>query len=231
MQHPLHKTTCLATPPPRQRACKKLLMSTGYLCDCGISSAHSISAAVRSGSHDSPPGLHCALTALTWTQASVVVAAGLVANLFRSIDCGVPTDGLLVQRSRYAALQLLPIIMRWVLVGLDTRSDDFFSQHAATAPWPLLCWYALPSRAGTWLSASGGLKVHLCAGERVLGQQWSSRHRGGCLPRTHPPVLRPDRGRCAALPLATELLHGYQVVPLATSDVVARVVSSLQGSM
>ncbi len=48
----------------------------------------------------------------------------------------------------------------------------------------------------------------MCAGdERVLGQPWSSRHRGGCLPRTHPPVLRPDRGRCAALPLATELLQ------------------------
>ena len=41
----------------------------------------------------------------------------------------------------------------------------------------------------------------------MLGQQWNSRHRGGCLHRTHPSVLRPDRGRCAALPLATELLQ------------------------
>ena len=47
----------------------------------------------------------------------------------------------------------------------------------------------------------------------MLGQQRSSRHRGGCLPCTHPPVLRPDRGRCGALPLVPEILQGSWSCP------------------
>lgn len=87
---------------------------------------------------------------------------------------------------------------------------------AGTASWPSLCWYAHTSRAGIWLGASGGLEVHPCmraGAERVLGQQWSSRHRGGRLPRTHLPVLRPGRGRFAHCPLAMSFSHWVKRSP------------------
>ena len=178
-------------------------MSTKYLCECGISSAHSISTAVRSGSHDSPPG--CTLTALTWTQASLAVAASLVANLFRNIAYTVPTNGLMVQRSRYAALQLLPIIIERVPAELDKHLEDaFLTAHShCTLALAVLVRSPKPCRYLAWRKR--GAHLRMCAGdERILSKHWSSRHCGGCLPRTHPPALRPDRGRCAALPHATE---------------------------
>ena len=128
-------------------------MSPGYLYVCGISSAHSILAAVRSGSNDSPPGLHCALTALTWTQASLYVAAGLVANLFRITGGSVPMHGLMVQRSRYAALQLLPIIMERVPAELDKHSEEdafFTARSRCTLALAVLVRSPKPCRYLAW---------------------------------------------------------------------------------
>ena len=186
-------------------------MSTGYLCVCGISSAHSISAAVRSHLNDSPPGSHCALTALTWTQASLTVAAGLVAILFRKTGSRAPTTSLMVQRSRYAALQLLPIIMARVPAELDKHLEEdvlFTMRSHCTLALAVLVRSPKPCRYLAWRKRGANLQLCMCAGdERILRLQGSSRHRGGCLPRTHPPALLPDCGRCAALPLATELLQ------------------------
>ena len=91
---------------------------------------------MRSGSNDSPPGLHCALNALTWTQASLYVAAGLVVNLFRNTGDSVhsvPTHEGMVRRSRYAALQLLPIIMGRVPMELDRQLEEDVSFTAVAA--------------------------------------------------------------------------------------------------
>ena len=71
--------------------------------------------------------MHCALTALTWTQASLYAAAGLVVNLFRNAGDSahsVPTHELMVRRSCYAALQLLPVIMERVPAELDKHLEE-----------------------------------------------------------------------------------------------------------
>ena len=111
---------------------------------------------MRSGSHDSPPGLHCALTALTWTQASLYAAADLVVNLFRNTGDSVhsvPTHGLMVRRSRYAALQLLPIIMERVPAELDKHVEEdvcFTARSHCTLALAVLVRSPKPCRYLAW---------------------------------------------------------------------------------
>ena len=65
----------------------------------------------------------CALTALAWTQAGLFGAADLVAGLFRPSSETGRTDSLAVQRRRYAALQLLPVLMDRVPAELDKHVE------------------------------------------------------------------------------------------------------------
>jgi len=82
----------------------------------------------------------CALTALAWTQAGLFVAADLVASLFRPSSETETTDSLAVQRRRYAALQLLPVLMDRVPAELDKHvEDDDVRRHYILVLAVLVC--------------------------------------------------------------------------------------------
>ena len=65
----------------------------------------------------------CALTELAWTQAGLFVAADLVASLFRPSSETETTESVAVQRRRYVALQLLPVLIDRVPAELDKHVE------------------------------------------------------------------------------------------------------------